>query len=66
MIEDDSELAEILGEFLDECGYGCVNYEDPYSALIALSSDSFDLIVLDPDPSGSRWANRLSGDKKTV
>jgi len=47
MIEDDSELAEILGEFLDECGYGCVNYEDPYSALIALSSNSFDLIVLD-------------------
>ena len=47
MIEDDSELAEILGEFLQKEGFFCTNYEDPFSASIALSGGGFELVVLD-------------------
>jgi len=47
MIEDDSELAEILGEFLQKEGFSCLNYEDPFSARIALSGGGFDLVILD-------------------
>lgn len=47
MIEDDSELAEILGEFLQTEGFCCTNYEDPFSAQIALSGGGFELVILD-------------------
>ncbi|MFP4333769.1 MAG: response regulator transcription factor [Campylobacterales bacterium] len=47
MVEDDSELAEILSEFLATKNIAVTNYEDPYSAKLALSGKRFDLIILD-------------------
>jgi two-component system OmpR family response regulator len=47
MVEDDSELAEILGEFLYTKNIIITNYEDPYSAKIALSAKAYDLVILD-------------------
>ncbi|MFP4487637.1 MAG: response regulator, partial [Campylobacterales bacterium] len=47
MVEDDSELAEILSEFLATKNIAVTNYEDPYSAKLALSGKKFDLIILD-------------------
>lgn len=46
MVEDDSELAQILSEFLESKNIHITNFEDPFSAQIALS-DSYDLIILD-------------------
>lgn len=47
MIEDDSDLAEILIEFLAKSSMEVTNYEDPYLGLSALSLEKFDLVILD-------------------
>lgn len=46
MIEDDSEFAEILSEYLAMHGIQVTNYEDPFLGLSA-GIPKFDLIILD-------------------
>jgi two-component system OmpR family response regulator len=47
MIEDDSELAEILTEYLEQFGIEVNNVEDPYMGLSELEVNDYDLIILD-------------------
>lgn len=47
MIEDDSELAEILIDYLKKFNIFVKNYEDPFLGLSAINIDKFDLVILD-------------------
>lgn len=47
MIEDDYELAEVLGEFLVDLGMSVETEEDPFKALSRLKLEHFDLVILD-------------------
>lgn len=47
MIEDDSPLAEMLGDFLSRFGMEVTTYEDPYLGMSALEVQEFDLLLLD-------------------
>ena len=47
MIEDDSELAEILVTYLKKFNIDVTNYEDPFLGLSALEIDKYDLVILD-------------------
>lgn len=47
MIEDDSELAEVLIQYLSKFNISVTNYEDPFLALSAIALEEFDLIILD-------------------
>ena len=47
MIEDDTELAEVLTQYLAKFNIIVTNYEDPFMALGALSLKQYDLIILD-------------------
>ncbi|MDD5211499.1 MAG: response regulator transcription factor [Sulfuricurvum sp.] len=47
MIEDDLELAEILSEFLEQCGFKVAVEDDPFKALSILKLQKFDAVILD-------------------
>ena len=47
MVEDDSELAEVLSQYLNKFNIIVTNYEDPFLALSALKLSSYDLVILD-------------------
>lgn len=47
MIEDDLELAEILSEFLEQCGFAVTVEDDPFKALSILKLKKFDAVILD-------------------
>lgn len=47
MIEDDTELAEILTEYLEQYEMQIVTAEEPYIGLSTLATSSFDLVILD-------------------
>lgn len=47
MIEDDLELAEILSEFLEQCGFKVTVEDDPFKALSILKLQKFDAVILD-------------------
>ncbi len=47
MIEDDTELAQILTDFLKRYNVTVENYEDPYLGISALSLKQYDLLILD-------------------
>ena len=47
MVEDDSELAEVLTHYLLKFNISVTNYEDPFIALSAIAMEEFDLIILD-------------------
>jgi two-component system OmpR family response regulator len=47
MIEDDTELAQILTDFLLKYNVKVENYDDPYLGISALSIKSYDLLILD-------------------
>lgn len=47
MIEDDSDLAEVLTQYLLQFNISVTNFEDPFIALSAIALDEFDLIILD-------------------
>ena len=47
MVEDDSELAEVLSQYLKKFNIHVTNYEDPFLALSALKLSSYDLVILD-------------------
>ncbi len=47
MIEDDTELADVLTRYLEKYNIEITNYEDPFKALSAISLNEYDLIILD-------------------
>jgi two-component system OmpR family response regulator len=47
MIEDDTELAQILTDFLARYNVTVENYDDPYLGISALSLKKYDLLILD-------------------
>ena len=47
MIEDDTELAQILTDFLAKYNVIVENYDDPYLGISALSLKKYDLLILD-------------------
>ena len=47
MIEDDVELAEILGEYLKNHDMNVTSYDEPYTGMSAVNAKKFDLLLLD-------------------
>jgi len=47
MIEDDTELANVLTQYLSKFNITVTNYEDPFLALSAIALEKYDLIILD-------------------
>lgn len=47
MIEDDTELAQILSDFLARYSVHVENFDDPYLGISALSLKKYDLLILD-------------------
>ena len=47
MVEDDTELAQVLTQYLKTFNINVTNYEDPFIALSAIGLNSYDLIILD-------------------
>lgn len=47
MIEDDSELAQILTQYLSKFNISVTNFEDPFLALSAIRLEAYDLVILD-------------------
>lgn len=47
MVEDDTELAEVLTQYLSKFNISVTNFEDPFVALSAIALEQFDLIILD-------------------
>lgn len=55
MIEDDTEMAELISEYLARHNIRVSNYQTPYLGLSALKLEDFDLLILDlslPDIDG--------------
>lgn len=66
MIEDDEELADILGEFLQKNGISVKSYTDPLVGIKALSNDNFDIVLLDltlPNMDGLEVCKQISAEK---
>ncbi len=62
MIEDDAELAEMLGEYLEANGLSFASYGDARSGLAALEEQHFDALLLDiglPDLDGLEVCRRV-------
>jgi two-component system, OmpR family, response regulator len=47
MVEDDTELAEVLTEYLAKFNIEVTNYEDPFIGLSSIGLKEYDLIILD-------------------
>lgn len=47
MVEDDTELADVLTQYLSKFNISVTNYEDPFMALSAVALEEFNLIILD-------------------
>ena len=47
MIEDDTELAEVLTQYLATFNIEVTNYEDPFIGLSSIGLKHFDLVILD-------------------
>jgi two-component system OmpR family response regulator len=47
MVVDDTDLAEVLTQYLSKFNISVTNYEDPFMALSAIALEEFDLIILD-------------------
>ena len=62
MIEDDSRLANMVGEYLRQSGYGFAHAADGASGLTALKASPADLVILDlmlPDMDGLEVCRRI-------
>jgi DNA-binding response OmpR family regulator len=65
MIEDDSRLATMVGEYLRQSGYGFAHAADGASGLAALEASPADLVILDlmlPDMDGLEVCRRIKGN----
>ena len=47
MIEDDTELADVLIQYLAKYNIEVTNFDDPFLGLSAISLGEFDLVILD-------------------
>lgn len=47
IIEDDTEIADLLKDFLDNYGMNLTHYTSPSAALNSLEIDSYDIVILD-------------------
>jgi len=47
MVEDDTELAEVLIQYLKQFNIDVTNYEDPFLALSSIGLKEYDLVILD-------------------
>ncbi|MBC7608587.1 MAG: response regulator transcription factor [Polaromonas sp.] len=64
MIEDDTRLATMVGEYLRQSGYGFTHAADATSGLAALQGSTPDLVILDlmlPDMDGLEVCRRIKG-----
>ncbi|MES2508407.1 MAG: response regulator transcription factor [Pseudomonadota bacterium] len=64
MIEDDTRLASMVGEYLRQSGYGFTHAADGASGLEALQATPPDLVILDlmlPDMDGLEVCRRIKG-----
>jgi DNA-binding response OmpR family regulator len=64
MIEDDTRLATMVGEYLSQSGYGFSHAADGASGLAALETNPPDLVILDlmlPDMDGLEVCRRIKG-----
>ncbi len=64
MIEDDTRLATMVGEYLRQSGYGFTHAADGTSGLAALEASPPDLVILDlmlPDMDGLEVCRRIKG-----
>jgi DNA-binding response OmpR family regulator len=65
MIEDDTRLATMLGDYLRQNGYRIVHAADAQHGLAALKGGAFDLLLLDlmlPDADGLELCRRLRAE----
>ena len=64
MIEDDTRLANMVGEYLRQSGYGFTHAADGASGIAALQTRTPDLVILDlmlPDMDGLEVCRRIKG-----
>jgi len=69
MIEDDSRLATMVGEYLRQSGYGFAHAADATSGLDALQSTPPDLVILDlmlPDMDGLEVCRRIKASNSAI
>jgi DNA-binding response OmpR family regulator len=62
MIEDDARLAQMVGEYLGQSGFGMQHAGDGHSGLLALQANPPDLVILDlmlPDMDGLEVCRRI-------
>jgi two-component system OmpR family response regulator len=65
VIDDNSEITDMLSFYLEEAGYDCKVVNDGREGLQAIKSDDFDLVLLDlamPEFSGMDVINSLKSD----
>ena len=68
MIEDDTRLANMVGEYLRQSGYGFTHAADGMSGLAALQTSPADLVILDlmlPDMDGLEVCRRIKAQSST-
>jgi DNA-binding response OmpR family regulator len=69
MIEDDTRLATMVGEYLRQSGYGFTHTADAASGLEALQSTPPDLVILDlmlPDMDGLEVCRRIKAANPAI
>lgn len=69
MIEDDSRLATMVGEYLRQSGYGFAHAADAASGIDALQSTPPDLVILDlmlPDMDGLEVCRRIKASNPAI
>lgn len=67
MIEDDLELATILGEYLKAHDINVTNYDEPYTGMSAINARHFDLLLLDltlPNLDGLEVCKKIAKEKR--
>ena len=69
MIEDDTRLATMVGEYLRQSGYGFTHAADAASGLDALQTSPPDLVILDlmlPDMDGLEVCRRIKASNPAI